>query len=297
MIRLLSRSILFISFNFLINQFVLAQSDLEINLPDSISAPIKKSITIPEFKLIDPDTIQLDENDELISDSYCALGMPSVYDALHSFNYRRVDKFGGYLNVKVNEGLENIREKGFKSDIKQFYIQIDPKTLTVYWIAIVGPSTDGRCYVRIDSRGSAGGGLAAVEKQLPQMHGLYQKLTSVKFLEFNEDVIKCYSWNGNPVNTICSFVNIRQHFYKYYDSQVDSTISLEEYSNKNPISSEKEFVTVVKKPKIHQKKYKVKTGDSLSEIAEKHHTSLSKLKKANGLRSDTIQIGQILKIP
>jgi len=30
---------------------------------------------------------------------------------------------------------------------------------------------------------------------------------------------------------------------------------------------------------------------------EKHHTSLSKLKKANGLRSDTIQIGQILKIP
>jgi LysM repeat protein len=295
------------------NQFMFAQSDLEINLIDSISAPTKKSITIPEFKLIDIDTIHLDENDELICDSYCALGMPSVYDALHSFNYRRVDKFGGYLNVKVNEGLENIREKGFKSDIKQFYIQIDPKTLTVYWIAVVGPSTDGRSYVRIDSRGSAGGGLAAVEKQLPLMHGLYQKLTSVKLLEFKENVIKCYNWNGDPVNNICSYVNIRQHFYKYYDSQVESTISLEEYSNKNPITMEKEILpvvekeilpivkkeilTVVKKPKVRQKKYKVKVGDSLSEIAEKNHTTVSKLKKANRLRSDTIQIGQVLKIP
>jgi LysM repeat protein len=297
MVRLLSRSIIFISFNLLMNQFMFAQSDLEINLTDSIPVPTKKSITIPEFKLIDIDTIHLDENDELICDSYCALGMPSVYDALHSFNYRRVDKFGGYLNVKVNEGLENIREKGFKSDIKQFYIQIDPKTLTVYWIAVVGPSTDGRCYVRVDSRGSAGGGLAAVEKQLPQMHSLYQKLTSVKLLEFKEDVIKCYSWNSDPVNNICSYINIRQHFYKYYDSQVDSPISLEEYSNKNPISVEKEIIPVVKKPKIRQKKYKVKVGDSLSEIAEKNHTSVSKLKKANGLRSDTIQIGQVLKIP
>jgi LysM repeat protein len=275
-----------------------AQSDFETNFTDTtINISTKKPITIPEFKLIDTDTIHLDENDELISDSYCAIGMPSVYDALHSFNFRRVDKFGGYLNVKINEGLENIRKKGFKSDIKQFYIQIDPKTLTVYWMAVVGPSTDGRSYVRIDSRGSAGGGLAAVEKQLPTMHELYQKLTSVKLLEFNEDVIKCYGWNGEPVNVINSYINIRQHFYKYYDSRVDSSISSGDYISVDEISVEKEILPFVKKPKIQQKKYKVKAGDCLSKIAEKNKTTVSKLKKANGLRSDSIKIGQVLKIP
>jgi LysM repeat protein len=49
------------------------------------------------------------------------------------------------------------------------------------------------------------------------------------------------------------------------------------------------------KPKF--KIYKVKNGDTLSEIADKHHIGLSKLKKINNLRSDTLQIGQSLKIP
>jgi peptidoglycan endopeptidase LytE len=43
--------------------------------------------------------------------------------------------------------------------------------------------------------------------------------------------------------------------------------------------------------------YKVKSGDSLSTIAAKFHTTVSKIKKANGLRSDLIRIGQVLKIP
>lgn len=297
-IRLLSSNIIFIGLYVSMNQLTMfAQSDLEINLTDTIVITTKKSIIIPEFKLIKTDTIQLEENDELIFDSYCASGMPSVYDALHSFNFRRVDKFGGYLNVKINKGLENIREKGFKSDIKQFYIQIDPKTLTVYWMAVVGPSEDGRSYLRIDSRGSAGGGLVAVEKQLPTMHELYQKLTSVKLLEFNEDVIKCYGWNGEPVEVIDSYINIRQHFYKYYDSRTNMSTSLVEYAIGNEISVEKEILPVVKKPKIKQKKYKVKAGDCLSKIAEKNQTTVSKLKKANGLKSDSIQIGQVLRIP
>ena len=51
------------------------------------------------------------------------------------------------------------------------------------------------------------------------------------------------------------------------------------------------------KPKPKYKIYKVKSGDTLSEIAEKYHVPLSKLKKANNLRSDKISIGQSLKIP
>ena len=233
-------------------------------------------------------------------DSYCAAAVPAVYDALHSFNSRRVDKFGGHINDKVNIGLENIRKKGFNYDVKRLYIQINPKTLTVYWIAVVGPSTDGRCYVRFDSRGSAGGGIAAVQPQVKSMHRLYPSLSAVKLLEFTDSVVQCFEWNGNSLPFYYNTVNICQHFYKYYDAQISSGISLEDYTKLFPVINEGSYTP----EKSHKntvpsknRKYKVKAGDNLGEIALKYHTTVSKIKKANGLRSDMIRIGQVLKIP
>jgi len=287
----------------LIGLNVLAQPSNTEEVDDSVYTELpvavpQKALVIPPFQLINPDTLKLGEHDELVCDSYTALGMPYVYDALHSFNARRIDKFGGYLNVKINQGLESIRKKGFNSDVKQLYIQVNPKTLTVHWVAVVGPSEDGKCYVRVDSRGSACGGLPAVNKQLPRMHNLYPTLTSVKLLEFNENVIKCFDWNGNRLDSACSFVNIRQHFFKYYDSQIGNSITLEDYVAKYPYTTDGELLPGTKKfvaPKYRT--YKVKSGDSLSTIAAKYHTTVSKIKKANGLRSDLIRIGQVLKIP
>ena len=43
--------------------------------------------------------------------------------------------------------------------------------------------------------------------------------------------------------------------------------------------------------------YTVKKGDNLGAIARKHHTTIAKIKKANGLRSDNLQAGQKLRIP
>lgn len=43
--------------------------------------------------------------------------------------------------------------------------------------------------------------------------------------------------------------------------------------------------------------YVIERGDTLSEIAFRHRVSFEKLKDFNGLRSDTIRIGQKLKIP
>ena len=45
------------------------------------------------------------------------------------------------------------------------------------------------------------------------------------------------------------------------------------------------------------KTYKIVRGDTLSEIALKHRVSATQLKRANGLVSDTIKIGQLLRIP
>jgi cell wall-associated NlpC family hydrolase len=45
-------------------------------------------------------------------------------------------------------------------------------------------------------------------------------------------------------------------------------------------------------------KYLIKKGDTLSAIARKHHTTIAKLRKANGLKkSDMIKIGKVLKVP
>ncbi|MCW8821664.1 MAG: NlpC/P60 family protein [Sulfurovum sp.] len=45
-------------------------------------------------------------------------------------------------------------------------------------------------------------------------------------------------------------------------------------------------------------KYVIKKGDTLSAIAKKHHTSVTKVRKANGLRkNEALKIGKILKVP
>jgi membrane-bound lytic murein transglycosylase D len=48
------------------------------------------------------------------------------------------------------------------------------------------------------------------------------------------------------------------------------------------------------KPKYHY--YKVRRGDTLSEIADRHNLTITKLKKLNGLRSSRLQPGQRLKV-
>jgi hypothetical protein len=306
-----------------VNESITINKDT-LSIDDTSNSELNADLFLPLFSLIDRDTITLGPNDELVTDHYTAFGKPAIYDALHSFNYRRSDKFGGYINDKVNAGLERIRRKGFKSDIKRLYIQINPLTLTVYWFAVVGPSQDGNSYVRIDSRGSAGGYLKAVEKQLPRMHRLYPDLMPVKFLEFNENVIACYSWDGRMLDNYCSSVNIQQHFFKYrkrYDDEISlkpesrlelifgeqinlDTLNKEQIllqdstQNNNSVKVEKKIedkkVAPKKKPSV--KTYKVKAGDTLSEIAEKYRTSVSKIKKLNRLNSDNLRIGQILKI-
>lgn len=284
------------------SQTLYAQSDNdpEIDFPDSIPVVVtqKKILEVPPFVKYNPDTIRLGENDELISDSYTAQGQPYVYDALHSFHRRRMDGFGGYLNDKINAGLASVRSKGFPSDLKKLYIQIDPATLTVYWSAVVGPSLDGRCYMSVDSRGSAGGGLPAVQKQCPRMHRIHSNLVPVKLLEFNDNVLQCFQWNGTKLDTVTNMINIQQHFYKYYDPQIGNTVTLAEVVQKE---TEMAYALVAKPAAPaaapRYKRYTVKSGDTLSQIAEKYHTTPQRIKQANHLRSYLIRVGQTLKIP
>jgi nucleoid-associated protein YgaU len=51
------------------------------------------------------------------------------------------------------------------------------------------------------------------------------------------------------------------------------------------------------KPKPKVVKYTVRKGDNLTKIARKYGTSVSALRRANGISGDLIRIGQVLTIP
>ena len=53
----------------------------------------------------------------------------------------------------------------------------------------------------------------------------------------------------------------------------------------------------ISQPQESDKVYVVKPGDSLGEIALKHKTSISNLKKLNNLNNDRIIVGQKIKVP
>ena len=45
------------------------------------------------------------------------------------------------------------------------------------------------------------------------------------------------------------------------------------------------------------RRHRIATGETLSDIAERYQVSIALLKKVNGLRNDMLHIGQVLQIP
>lgn len=86
----------------------------------------------------------------------------------------------------------------------------------------------------------------------------------------------------------------------YFNSiQKDTTQTIQSDRSDLEINAVDDSKTNVQKTETFKPKktYTVKSGDTLSKIADKFNVSLSKLKNVNGLKSDTIRPGQKLKIP
>lgn len=67
-------------------------------------------------------------------------------------------------------------------------------------------------------------------------------------------------------------------------------------STPNPTPEQQQAQQQPPQPKPAAVYYKVRPGDNLGRIAQKYHTSVSKLKKLNHLRSDFIRDGQRLRV-
>lgn len=127
-------------------------------------------------------------------------GTPNPADALHSFERRKSDGFGGKMLTKIREELTKQSSKGINPEVKNINIQVDSKNLTVNWSAEIGPSTDGKAYLGIMSFGSAGAG--ADERAKGQFEGM-KASTKGK----NYKLVKDFQNKGG--------IYIRQYFYKY----------------------------------------------------------------------------------
>lgn len=138
----------------------------------------------------------------ILKDSYTVPpGTPNMADALHSFERRKSDGFGGRMSTKINEKLRELYSQGINPDILDLKVNVDGKKYKVDWEATLGESKDGKAYVGMSTVGSAGGGAdARAKSQIENM--------------------KTWAKGAKDYTLVLDFINpkdvyIRQYFYKY----------------------------------------------------------------------------------
>lgn len=125
---------------------------------------------------------------------------PNRVDALHSFESRKSDGFGGKMSTKIKEEMMKFYQKGINPDVSDVKIDIDSVNYKVKWSAKVHESKDGKAYIGFTTFGSAGSD--ADSRAIGQFEGVKQRL------------------GGEDYKLVLDFKNpkgiyIRQFFYKY----------------------------------------------------------------------------------
>lgn len=126
---------------------------------------------------------------------------PNKADALHAFERRKSDGFGGRMSTKINEALRKMYAEGINPDILELKVTVDGKKYKVDWEATLSESKDGKAYVGMSTVGSAGAGAdSRALSQIPNM--------------------KTWAKGAKDYTLVLDFVNpkdvyIRQYFYKY----------------------------------------------------------------------------------
>ena len=98
---------------------------------------------------------------------------------------------------------------------------------------------------------------------------------------------------GDSLSSISADYNVTIRALKKHNNLKKDTLLLGQRIKLPGGSASVNSRAVVAKPITH----KVKRGDTLSEIAQKYRSSIKAIMRANNMRSRTIQLGQVLKIP
>ena len=167
-----------------------------------------------------------DSRSIVVSGSYTLpSNIPNKGDALHAFNRRRSDKWGGYIlagpnnpdmsipdkfksyikfdqGMGINDAMEKMKKQGLKPDIKEGDLQINVvNSSKVEWQAVISPSPDSNSWTGVATVGSAGGG--ADRRATGQIEGMKKKRPEAR------------DWTLILDLNISTPMKIRQFFYKY----------------------------------------------------------------------------------
>ena len=126
--------------------------------------------------------------------------VPYRADALHSFESRKLDGFGGKMSTKIREALMKMYNEGINPEVTELKVNVDSTNYKVTWEAKLEPSKDGKAYIGFVTRGSAGSNADA--RALDQIAEMKKKV------------------GGQDYKVVLNFVNpkgiyIRQYFYTY----------------------------------------------------------------------------------
>lgn len=124
-------------------------------------------------------------------------------DLLHSFERRKVDKKGAFIATQIEEKLKELYDAGINPDVTKLDLIVDSTNYTVTWKATIDESKDGKAYMGVATRGSAGGG--SDRRAEGQVEPLKQKLR-----KSGAEDIELFLDFKNP-----SGIPIRQYFFKY----------------------------------------------------------------------------------
>ena len=132
-------------------------------------------------------------------------GTPNMGDALHSFESRKSDGFGGKMSTKIREALMKMYNDGINPEVTDLKVNVDSKKYEVTWEAKLEPSKDGKAYIGFTTVGSAGSG--ADGRALGQIEPMKKRV------------------GGEDYGLVLDFVNpkgvyIRQYFYKYTKQRI-----------------------------------------------------------------------------
>lgn len=127
-------------------------------------------------------------------------GTPNMGDALHSFERRKSDGFGGKMSTLIKEKLLEAYKNGMNPIVKDLKVNVDSKQYKVDWEATIGPSEDGKAYIGFTTFGSAGSN--ADSRALGQFESMKKRV------------------GGEDYKLVLDFKNpkgiyIRQFFYAY----------------------------------------------------------------------------------
>jgi hypothetical protein len=136
------------------------------------------------------------------------------WDAMHSFQSRKKDGFGGKVHEKIEKKLKELYDKGINPEVKSIKVKMDESSWKVTIDVEVGPSADGKAWMGITSRGGAGTNVGENASSKRAQQQIDKKLKDLK-TELNDPGMETKKLLDFEHDSNNKKIHVRQIFYTY----------------------------------------------------------------------------------